>query len=166
MQTTVFTMCLRSWDIRLQTTFQSKVTKNRACDPNIVFDASNHTHYEKVIPKGCQQATRNPSKIERDQHWDTQGNSWLHPCTQWSLKWCQSGAQRPQNASKMASKTTKYQWLWMQVILKSILNYSDLWIQIYLKNSVLQILQILEVLSDCKLQVCWLPEGPAAGAKP
>ena len=45
-------MFLRGWDIRIQPTFQSKVTKNRACNPNMIFDASNHINYEKVTPKG------------------------------------------------------------------------------------------------------------------
>ena len=31
---------------------------------------------------------------------------------------------------------------------------------------ILQIFQILQIHSDCKLRICWLPEGPAAGAKP
>ena len=51
MKTNVFTMFLKDWDIRIQQVFQSKIIKNRACNPNMLFDASNHINYGKVTPK-------------------------------------------------------------------------------------------------------------------
>ena len=54
----VFNMFLRGWDIRNEQIFQSKIIKNHACNPNMLFDTSNHTKYEKVTqqwsPKGIQ----------------------------------------------------------------------------------------------------------------
>ena len=108
-KTIVFTMFLRGWDIRNQWFFQSKIIKNRACNPSMFFDASNHINYEKVTAKWSLQVTQKSSKIDENQCWDIQGPSWAHPCTQWSPKWCQSDAPRPQNASKMMSKTNKNQ---------------------------------------------------------
>ena len=57
----------------------------------------------------------------------------------------------------------------MHIYLKAILNSFDLWLQICLQklfsswNSamipILQIFQILQIRSDCKLQICWLATG-------
>ena len=108
MKTLLFTILLIGWDIRNQQIFHSKSIKNHACNPNMFFDASNHINYEKVIPKCSQQVTQKSSKITKNQCWDIRGSYWVHPCSQWSPKWCQSRVPRPRNASKMASPTNKF----------------------------------------------------------
>ena len=174
-KTIVFCMFLGGWDIRNQRFFQLKIIKNRACNPNMLFDASNHINYGKVTPKWSQQVTQKSSKIDENQCWDIQGPSWVHPCTQWSPKWCQSGDPRPKNASKIASEANKInifecKSIWNQFSTVWFVNASLLEKIINSWNSamipILQIFQILQIHSDCKLQICWLPEGPAAGAKP
>ena len=141
-------MFLRGWDIRIQPSFPSKVTKNRACNPNMLFDASNHINNEKVTPKWSQQVTQKSSKIDENQCWDIQERSWVHPYTHWSPKWCQSGTPRPQNASKTVSKTNKNQQVWMQVCLKPIFNSFDLRMQVCLNKCL--ILQILQWFQFCR----------------
>ena len=75
----------------------------------------------------------------------------------------------------------------MQSCMKLIVNYFDDCMQIYLETlgssidlmfsilqniqilqipSILQVFQILQIPPASKLQICCLPEGPAAGAKP
>ena len=100
MKTILFTMFVRGRDIRNQPNFQSTIMKNRACNPTMLFDASNHKNYEKVTPKWFQQVTKKTQKIRKNRCWDIPGPYWVHPCTQWSPKWCQTGAPRHQNASK------------------------------------------------------------------
>ena len=107
MKTIIFTMFLRGWDIRNHRFFQSTIIENRACNPSMLFDALNHINYGKVTPKWPQQVSQKSSKIDENRCWDIQGPSWVHPCTQRSPEWCQSGASRPQNASKMVSKNDK-----------------------------------------------------------
>ena len=63
MKTTVFAMFLRGWDITNQLIFQSKIIKNHACNPNMLFDTQNHRKYKKVTQNGLQWGTQNPSKI-------------------------------------------------------------------------------------------------------
>ena len=63
MKTILFTMFLRGWDIIIQQMFQSKIIKNRVCNPNMFFDTSNHTQHEKVTPNLLQQATQNSLEI-------------------------------------------------------------------------------------------------------
>ena len=75
MKTTVFTMFLRGWDIRNQQTFASEIIRNRACNPNLLFDTSNHIKLEKVTQKCLQWGTQNPSKIIKNSLLDTQGSS-------------------------------------------------------------------------------------------
>ena len=53
-KTTVFTMFLRGADIRNQRFLQSKIIKNRACNPNMLFDTSTHIKYEQVPQKWSQ----------------------------------------------------------------------------------------------------------------
>ena len=75
----------------------------------------------------------------------------------------------------------------MQSCMKLIVNGFDDWMQIYMETmdssidsmfsilqifqilqipSILQVFQILQIPPVCKLPICCLPEGPAAGAKP
>ena len=63
MKTTIFTMFLRGWDITNQLIFQSKIIKNHACNPNMLFDTPNHRTYQKVTQNGLQWGTQNPPKI-------------------------------------------------------------------------------------------------------
>ena len=52
MKTTVFAMFLKGWDITNQLIFQSKIIKNYACNPNMLFDTPNHRKYQKVTQNG------------------------------------------------------------------------------------------------------------------
>ena len=63
MKTIVFSMFLRGWDIRNHQFFQSEIIKNHACNPNMLFDTSNHIKYEKVTEKCPQWDTKKSSKI-------------------------------------------------------------------------------------------------------
>ena len=81
--------------------------KNRACNPNMLFDASNQSNCEKVTPKWRQWDTPKSLKINKNQGWDIQGPYWEHPCTQWSPKWCQTVASRSQNAPKWCPRSIK-----------------------------------------------------------
>ena len=107
MKTMLFTVLLRGWDIRSQQKFQSQITKNRACNPNMLFDVSNHLNCEKVTPKWRQEVTQESSKIVENRSWAIQEPYWVHPCTQWSPKWRHSGALRSQIASKMKRQINK-----------------------------------------------------------
>ena len=60
------------WDVRIQSIFELKFMKTRACNRNLFFGASDHRNKQKVIPKWCQQAPKNQSKIDGSQHWDVQ----------------------------------------------------------------------------------------------
>ena len=107
MKTIVFTMFLRGWDIRNQQIFQSKIIQNRACNPNMLFDASGHTKYEKVTPEWPPKAIQNSWKIDINPAWDIQEPSWMNPGTKWSPNWCQSDLPGPQNGQKWSHKTPK-----------------------------------------------------------
>ena len=69
MKTAVFTILLRGWDIRIHENFHSKIIKKRDCNPNVILNCSNHRKYEKVMQKGLQWETQNPSKITKNQYW-------------------------------------------------------------------------------------------------
>ena len=62
MKTPLFTILLIGWDIRNQQIFHSKVSKNQAYNPNMLFDASNDRKYQKVIQNCVRKGTQNPSK--------------------------------------------------------------------------------------------------------
>ena len=62
MKTLLFTVLLKGWDIINQLSFHSKVIKNHACNPNMIFDASNDRTYQKVIQNDVRRETQNPSK--------------------------------------------------------------------------------------------------------
>ena len=69
MQTQLFTILLKGWDIRIHQNFPSKISKTRDCNPNVILDCSNQRKYEKVIQNGLQWETQNPSKIFENQFW-------------------------------------------------------------------------------------------------
>ena len=50
---------LRGGDVRIHQNLRSKVTKNHACNPDVIVDGSLHTNPQR----GAKQATRNSSKI-------------------------------------------------------------------------------------------------------
>ena len=94
MKTIVFTMFLRGWDIRKQQIFESKIIRNRACNPNMLFDTSNHAKYEKVNQKWVPKTIQNPSKIDINPPWDIQDISrpllsepWHQMITKLMPKW-------------------------------------------------------------------------------
>ena len=107
MKTIVFSMFLRGWDIRNHNFFQSEIIKNHACNPNMLFDTSNHIKYEKVTEKCPQRGTQKSSKIIKNPHWDIQELSWMSPGTKWSPNWCHSDLPWPQNVQKWSHKTHK-----------------------------------------------------------
>ena len=122
--------------------------KKRACNCSMIFDASNQLNWEKVNPKWCQKVTQESSKIVENRCWDLQGPYWVHPCTQGSPKWRQSGASRSQIASKMMPRINKNLEFWMNICLKPDLNSLDLWMQICLNPC--SILQNIERFESCK----------------
>ena len=48
MNTFVFEVLLRGWDIRNHQMFQSKIITHRVCNPSMLFDTSHHIQYQKV----------------------------------------------------------------------------------------------------------------------
>ena len=97
-------MFWKGWDPRNQQMFQSRIIKIRDCNPNMLFDISNHIKYQKVAKTCPEWDAQNISKIIKNPPWDTQGPSWTHPCTKWPPNWYRSGPPRLQNTSKMVSQ--------------------------------------------------------------
>ena len=54
MKTSIFTILLKGWDIRIHKNFHSKINKKRDCYPNVILHCSNQRKYEKVIQNGLQ----------------------------------------------------------------------------------------------------------------
>ena len=100
MKTLVFTILWRGWDIRIQQNFHSKIIKKRDCSQNVILNCSNKRKYEKVMQKGLQWETQNPSKITKNQFWSRLSGP-LHPMiTNIVKKLC----LKTQNASNTASQ--------------------------------------------------------------
>ena len=134
-KTTVFTMFLRVAGIRNQQFLQSKIIKNRACNPNMLFDTSTHIKYQKVRQKWSQSGILNSSKIDTNLHWDAQEPSWVNPGTKWSPNWCQRGLPGFQNVQKWSPKTSKINKFeckpaWNQVWFVSMINCKTSWNQL------------------------------------
>ena len=158
MKTSIFTILLRGWDIRIHENFHSKIIKKRDCNPNVILNCSNQRKYEKVMQKGLQWETQNPSKITKNQFWSRLSGP-LHPMiTKIVKKLC----PKTQNAWKMVSQDLEKSinlWSKMnEICLKRIMQL--------LNFPMISILQIFQIHLVCKSTVNWLPEGPAAGAKP
>ena len=112
----------------------------------------------KMMQKGLQWETQNPSKITKNQFWSRLSGP-LHPMiTKIVKKWC----PKTQNAWKMVSQDLEKSinlWSKMnEICLKRIMQL--------LNFPMISILQIFQIHQVCKSTVNWLPEGPAAGAKP
>ena len=158
LKTWLFTILLRGWDIRNHKIFHLKIIKNHACNPNMFFDTPNHRNYQNVTQNGFQWGTQNPSKIIENQFWSRLSGP-LHPMiTKIMKKWC----PKTQNAWKMVSQDLEKSinlWSKMnEICLKRIIQL--------LNFPMISILQIFQIHLVCKSTVNWLPEGPAAGAKP
>ena len=80
MKTIVFTMFLKGWDIKIQHIFYSKLIKNYTCNPNMLFDASDHRKYRKVTQNYLQWGTQNPPRIDENSPWDHSGYPLVHLC--------------------------------------------------------------------------------------
>ena len=167
MNTIVFTMFLKGWDINIQHVCHSKIIKNHTWNPNILLDTSNHRKYRKVMPNGLQWGTQNRLKIYQNPTWDHSGSPLVHLCSTWSPKWCQSGLQGPPNRPKIIPLGTQ-----MDIQINKIQYLYTCCSFIDPMFSILQILLILQIPSVLqsppvhKLPNCCWPEGPAAGAKP
>ena len=134
MKTHVFTILLKGWDIRIHENFHSKIIKKRDCNPNVILNSSKQKEYEKVIQKGLQWETQNPSRITKNQFWSRLSGP-LHPMiTKIVKKWC----PKTQNAWKMVSQDLE----------KSINLWSKI-NEICLKR-IMQILQIFQINLVCK----------------
>ena len=152
MKTLLFTILLKGWDIRIHQNFHSKITKKRDCNPNVILDCSNQRKSEKVLQKGLQWETQNPSKIIENPFW-SRLSAPLHPMiTKILKKWC----PQTQNAWKMIPQD-----------LKQSINLWNKINEICLKRN-MQLLNfpVISIHLVCKSPINWLPEGPAAGAKP
>ena len=99
MKTTVFTMFLKGWDITNQLIFQSKIIKNHACNPNMLFDTPNHRKYQKVTQNGLQWGTKIHQKSLKIHSGTLQGPPECI-CAQLDH---QNGLQGPPNGPKMVS---------------------------------------------------------------
>ena len=65
MKTTLFTILLRGWDIRIHENVYSKIIKKRDCNPDVILNCSNQRKSKKMMQKGLQWETQNPSKITK-----------------------------------------------------------------------------------------------------
>ena len=103
MKTLIFTILLKGWDIRIHQNFHSKINKIRNCNPNVILDCSNQRKSEKVLQKGLQWETQNPSKITENPFW-SRLSAPLHPMiTKILKKWC----PQTQNAWKLVPQDLK-----------------------------------------------------------
>ena len=98
---------LKRWNITNQLTFQSKIIKNHACNPNMLFDTPNHRKYQKVTQNGLQWGTQNPSKIIENLFWHPPGSPWVHLCPTWSPKWSPRTSTWTQNGLLGTKKNIK-----------------------------------------------------------
>ena len=167
MKTNVFIVFLGGWDINIQHILHSKIIKNHTCNPNMLFDTSNHRKSRNVMPNGLPWGTQNPLKMNENPTWDPSGSSLVHLCSNWSPKWCQSGLQGPPNRPKiiplgtqMDIQINKNQYPYTCC---SLIDSMFSILQIFL---ILQIPSVLQMPPVHKLPNCCWPEGPAAGAKP
>ena len=78
MKTHVFTVLLKGWDIRIHENVHSKIIKKRDCNPHVILHCSKQRKHEKVMQKGLQLETQNPSKISKNQSWSRLSGP-LHP---------------------------------------------------------------------------------------
>ena len=78
MKTLLFTILLIGWDIRNQEIFHSKIIKNHACKPNMLYDASNDRKYQKVIQNAVQRGDPKSIKIITSPPWDLPGSLRVH----------------------------------------------------------------------------------------
>ena len=152
MKTLLFNILLKGWDIRIHQNFHSKINKKRDCNPNVILDCSNQRKSEKVLQKGLQWETQNPSKITENPFW-SRLSAPLHPMiTKILKKWC----PQTQNAWKMIPQDLK----------KSINQWGKMNEICLNRNMQLLNFPVISIHLVCKSPINWLPEGPAAGAKP
>ena len=164
MKTQLFTVLLLSWDTRNQQMFHSKSIKNHACNSNMFLMpqmTGNIKKWSKMVSNGGPKIHQKSSKI--------------HPGTFQGSFECICVPLDHQNGAKMVPRTSKVSQNGdpktltgnkINNIQKQILPPKN-----YILNnapliSILEMLQILRILSVCKSAVNWLPKGPAAGAKP
>ena len=88
METLLFTILLKGWEIRIHQKFHSEISKTRDCNPNVILDCSNQRKYEKVIHKGLQWETQNPSKISENPFWPRLSAPLRPMITKILKKWC------------------------------------------------------------------------------
>ena len=157
-ENTKFSIVVRGWDIRIHDNYHSEIIKTRDCNPNVILNCSNQRTYEKVMQKGLQWETQNPSKITKNQFWSRLSGP-LHPMITKIMKnWC----PKAQNAWKIVSQDLEKSinlWIKMnEICLKRIMQL--------LYFQMISILQIFQIHLVCKSTVNRLLKGPAAGAKP
>ena len=132
MKTLVFTILLRGWDIRIHENFHLKIIKKRDCNPNVILICSNHRKYEKVMQKGLQWETQNPSKITKNQFWSRLSGP-LHPMITKIMKKVVS--QDPECLKKCLPrpwKIKKCEVKWMKSAWKELCHYCIFqWFQSY-----------------------------------
>ena len=149
MKTLLFTILLNGLDIRIHQNFHSKINKKRDCNPNVILDCSNQRKSEKVLQKGLQWETQNPSKITENPFW-SRLSAPLHPMiTNILKKWC----PQTQNAWKMVPQDLKKSInLWNKINEICLNRCMQL-----LKFPMISILQIFRIHLVCKSTVNWLP---------
>ena len=166
MKTLLFTILLRGWDIIDQQNFHSKIIKMHACTPNMFFDTSNHRKYQKVIQTGVQREPKIHQKSLKIHSGTFQGPSQCicDPIDCKMIpKWYPKTSKWSQNCHLGNLRGLKNQH---DPILEYIANRFEFFVCIHWFQSWKSVFQSLPILAVCKSAVNWLPEGPAAGAKP
>ena len=166
-KTIIFVVFLRGWDIKIQYIFQSKLIKNHTCNPNMFLDASNDIKNGKVSRMVSKWGTQNPSRIVESTPWDLPGSLCVHLWVPLDCKlvpkWCPRTYKWSQNYQLGTLKADKIK---QNPTIQNITNNLIFLIFIDWFQSWKPVFLLLLILSVCKSPVNWLPEGPAAGAKP
>ena len=82
MKTTVFTLLLRGWDIRIHENFHSKIIKKRYCNPNVIWTVQ----IRENMKKWCRRVSNGRPEFHQKSLKINSGPVWVDPCTQWSPK--------------------------------------------------------------------------------
>ena len=106
MKTLRFTILLIGWDIRNQQISRWTIIKHHACNPNMLFDASNVRKYQTVIQNCLQMG--HPKSIKNHQKSCMQSKPVVW-CFKWQKiskndpKWSPKGTQNPSKIIKNSS---------------------------------------------------------------
>ena len=92
--------------------FCSKIVEKHACNPSMLFDASNHRNSQNVPPNGLEWWTPNPPKIDENPYWEPPVSPLVNLCpfdNQNAAKMVPKDSQMDQKCSPGTQKNTENQ---------------------------------------------------------